>query len=91
MALESDLPFKPMYVFIAPPSMDALEERLRGRGTETEAKIQLRLNNANSEMEAGKALPFDTYIVNDDVLRAKEALEAFLADELKNCSSKKSA
>ena len=38
------------FLFVAPPSFAELESRLRGRGTETEEKIQLRLQNANSEM-----------------------------------------
>ena len=38
------------FVFIAPPSFDDLETRLRGRGTETEEKITLRLKNARDEM-----------------------------------------
>lgn len=38
------------YVFIAPPSMEDLEARLRGRGTEDEEKIQLRLSGAATEM-----------------------------------------
>ena len=42
------------YLFIMPPSVDELESRLRGRGTETEEKIQLRLQNAHEEMEFGQ-------------------------------------
>ena len=39
------------FVFVAPPSYDDLEKRLRGRGTETEEKLQVRLKNARGEME----------------------------------------
>ena len=39
------------FVFVAPPSYDELEKRLRGRGTETEEKLQVRLKNARGEME----------------------------------------
>jgi len=39
------------YIFVAPPDLDALEKRLRSRGTETEEKIQTRLRNARTEME----------------------------------------
>ena len=38
------------FVFVAPPSYDELEKRLRGRGTETEEKLQVRLKNARGEM-----------------------------------------
>lgn len=44
---------KPRYVFIAPPSMAELEKRLRGRGTETEEQMKLRLGNASKELEYG--------------------------------------
>ena len=43
---------KPVTVFIAPPSLDVLEQRLRGRGTESEATIDKRLRNARQEMAA---------------------------------------
>ena len=53
------------YVFIAPPSMEALEARLRGRGTETEDKIEIRLQNAIAECAYGTAENFDCVLVND--------------------------
>jgi len=56
---------KPRYVFIAPPSMDELERRLRGRGTEKEEQIQTRLGNAAKELEYGNvAGNFDRVFVN---------------------------
>jgi Guanylate kinase len=42
-----------LYLFIAPPSMEALEKRLRGRGTETEEQLNTRLGNAAKELEYG--------------------------------------
>lgn len=66
----------PMAVFIAPPSLEILEARLRGRGTETEEAIQKRLGNAESEIEASKdAGLFDSIIVNDDLENAFKQLE----------------
>ena len=44
---------EPIYLFIAPPSKEALEKRLRGRGTETEEQLQTRLGNAGKELEYG--------------------------------------
>ena len=38
-------------IFILPPSFEELERRLRGRGTETEDKIRLRLDTARRELE----------------------------------------
>ncbi len=55
-------------VFIEPPSAEELERRLRGRGTEDEATIRLRLDNAAAELEA--AASYDERIVNDDLDRA---------------------
>ena len=44
------------YVFILPPSLDDLELRLRGRGTETEESIQKRLSAVKSELEISKKI-----------------------------------
>lgn len=63
-------------VFIAPPSIEELERRLRGRGTETEEVIAQRLANAKGEMEATK--DYDFVIVNDDLERATKELARVL-------------
>jgi len=56
------------YVFIAPPSMEQLEIRLRGRGTEKEEDIQIRLGNAAQEIAYGKTKgEFDLYLINDEL------------------------
>ncbi|CAH0489614.1 unnamed protein product [Peronospora farinosa] len=53
------------YLFIAPPSLEELEKRLRGRATETEDKIQLRLKNGAGEMAFGQQPGvFDAILVN---------------------------
>jgi len=63
---ESKVPAK--FIFIAPPSMIDLENRLRGRGTETEEAIQKRLGNAVKEMEYGQHDgEFDRIFVNNDI------------------------
>ena len=65
------------FVFVAPPSFEELEKRLRGRGTETEDKIQMRLKNAKGEMEyMDKPGFFDCVIVNDDLDAAYGTLKA---------------
>ena len=65
--LPEDDPLRKGYVdiFINPPSMEALEERLRGRGTDSEATIEKRLKNARQEME--QAGLYMHQIVNDDL------------------------
>lgn len=55
-------------VFIAPPSLAELAERLRGRGTESDAAISRRLEIAAAEVAA--AGDFDHVVVNDDAERA---------------------
>lgn len=53
-------------IFIAPPSMEVLERRLRGRATESEEALQKRLHEASVEM--GRIAEYD-YIVINDVLQ----------------------
>lgn len=61
-------------IFILPPSIEVLESRLRGRGTETEEKIVKRLKRAEYELSC--ADEFDYCVVNDVAERvAKEILE----------------
>jgi len=65
----------PYYIFIAPPSVEDLEARLRGRGTEKEEDIQKRLANAAGEMEYGKETGnFDKYLVNGNLVTASADL-----------------
>ena len=55
-------------IFIAPPSLEELERRLRGRSTETEEKLRGRLEKAEKEMKYAGL--FDYVVVNDQVERA---------------------
>lgn len=43
----------PVYIFMKPPSMEVLEQRLRARNTESEESLQKRLATAKAEMEYG--------------------------------------
>ncbi|NNF56868.1 MAG: guanylate kinase [Rhodothermaceae bacterium] len=56
---------KALTLFIAPPSLDALADRLHARGTETEERIAVRLSRATLELDF--AHDFDAVIVNDDL------------------------
>lgn len=60
-------------IFILPPSLEELEKRLRGRNTEDEESIRLRLNFVRSEIEASEN--FDYKIVNDDIEKALQCLQ----------------
>ena len=54
-----------MGVFISPPSLEILEERLRGRGTENEEQIRQRLSIAKKELELSGL--YDFSLINDDL------------------------
>lgn len=67
------------YIFIAPPSLEALESRLRGRGTETEESIQKRLAQARNELEYAETPGVHDFIlVNDNLEEAYTKLEEYV-------------
>lgn len=66
-------------IFILPPSFEELESRLRGRGTETNDKIEKRLAAAKHEIE--QAYTYDYTIVNDDLDAAYEKLRCIFLEE----------
>ncbi len=66
-------------IFIMPPSLQTLEQRLRGRHTEDEETIQKRLNEANREINEGKK--FDYLIVNDNIDVALKNLKSVFDKE----------
>ena len=69
-------------IFILPPSDEELERRLRGRGTDSEEVIQLRLANAKKEIEFAKTKGKYKYtIVNDDLQKAADELRAILSQK----------
>jgi guanylate kinase len=55
-------------IFVMPPSIEELEKRLKGRGTETEESFQKRISKAEKEMQYAK--DFDVIIINDDLQKA---------------------
>lgn len=63
-------------VFIEPPSLEVLEERLRGRGTEDEEAVQRRL--ATARVELSRKMEYDIRLVNDDLERAVDELIAIV-------------
>ena len=68
-------------VFIMPPSMEELERRLRGRGTDAEEVIVKRI--AKAEFELSKAPEFDYVVVNDDLQVAVDETAAIITNFLK--------
>lgn len=73
---------KALAIFIKPPSVEALEERLRSRGTEDEEKIQKRLEKA--EKELGYSKWFDTIIVNENLETAQQEVLSIVKSFLRN-------
>lgn len=63
-------------IFLAPPSFDELEQRIRGRGTDSEEAIQKRLARARQEVDA--QAEFDAVVVNDDLELALAELERLM-------------
>lgn len=67
-------------IFIAPPSVEELEHRLRGRHTEDEETIKKRLDLVKVELERSKQ--YDYIVVNDDLERAVSEIENIARNEL---------
>ncbi len=68
-----------VFIFILPPSLEELENRIVKRGTESEEDINKRLNNSYKEIELGKK--YDYLIINDQVLNAVEKIESIIIAE----------
>jgi guanylate kinase len=67
-------------VFVVPPSMEELERRLRGRGTDSEEVIRRRLLAARAEMERGCAT-YDYVVINRELDTAFADIEAIVRAE----------
>ena len=68
-------------IFLMPPSLEALEERLRKRATETEEQIQTRLENARLEIACANEYEF--VVVNDDLKRCAQEVHQIVSGRLK--------
>jgi guanylate kinase len=67
------------YLFIAPPSVEILRQRLEGRGTENSESLQQRLDQALAELAyASEPGAHDLTIVNDDLDKAYDELKSFV-------------
>ncbi|KAI0201265.1 guanylate kinase [Astrocystis sublimbata] len=71
--------FEARYVFVKPPSIEVLEARLRGRGTESEESVQTRLSRAQAELEFAETPGVhDVIITNDEIEGAFERLGQYI-------------
>lgn len=68
-----------VFIFVCPPSMEELRQRLVGRGTEAPEVIEARLKKA--ELEFNRAEKYNYLLVNDNIDDAVNRLEAIMAAE----------
>ena len=69
------------FLFLSPPSLKILEERLRGRGTDDEGSVKKRLEQADKEMAFAKEEGVhDKIVVNDNLDRAYQEVEDWVVD-----------
>ena len=72
--IKKQYPKECLSLFIMPPSVDVLRQRLSGRGSESEVKLEMRL--AKAEQEISKNQEFDKVILNDDFgIACEETME----------------
>jgi guanylate kinase len=84
MSLRKQYPNQSLLIFIRPPSMEALKERLVGRRGDSEQAIETRLKNAYDELECAKS--FDYQITNDDLQTAYRQLRQIVEKECQSPS-----
>jgi guanylate kinase len=75
IAEDSDLEARSLSVFIFPPRLEVLAQRLRDRGLNTDGEIDIRLQKAIDEIDEGKGF-YNYIIINDDLEVATECLKA---------------
>ena len=63
-------------IFIEPPSLEVLEQRLRQRGTESEETVRKRMKAASAEL--ARKGDYDMVLMNDDLDRATDELVAYV-------------
>lgn len=69
-------PFRPVRIFLLPPSIDELKRRLIARGTDSESYINLRLERAIEEMSHWK--DYEYVVINDDLEGAVKEIESIV-------------
>lgn len=72
LSIKQAYPRASLLIFLKPPNLEALRERLAGRKTETHEQIQQRLDRVELEMEHSEQ--FDYQIINDDLEQTVETI-----------------
>lgn len=70
---------KGVFIFVLPPSLEELKNRIVGRGTETEAEIEKRFSCAYEEIKMIK--DYDYFIFNEDVKTSAKEIEGIISSE----------
>lgn len=81
LRIKNKYPENTLAIFVQPPSLEVMEQRLRNRKTETEEKILERLNKAEKELKF--ATDFDVILINDDLATAKKEAKRLVETFLK--------
>jgi len=81
LRLKSKFPEEALAIFVNPPSLDVLKDRLRGRGTDSEEKLRERF--AKAEHELSYADKFDVVLDNFDLETAKADADKLVLDFIK--------
>ena len=68
-----------VFIFVLPPSLEELKNRIVGRGTETAEEIEKRFSCAFDEIN--KIVDYDYFIVNDDVEKSVKQVEGIILSE----------
>lgn len=68
-----------VFIFLLPPSLEELKQRIMGRGTESPESLAKRLKSAPLEIEIGRQ--YDYVVVNDSVERAVDQIKSIIAAE----------
>ena len=80
--IKKQYPKECLSIFIMPPSIEVLAERLIGRGSESDESVKKRLDKA--EEETSKSGQFDTIILNDDFETACEQTKEIITNFIKS-------
>lgn len=82
LSLQRTYPDDALLIFVAPPSMEILKQRLTERNTESDEQLQLRFARAEMELQAQDK--FDEVIVNDNLEKAFEAARELVKNYVGN-------
>jgi guanylate kinase len=83
LTIKRKYPNDTVLIFIQPPSLEVLRERLLKRNTEDESTVAKRLERASMELEKGKR--FDHRVVNDDLARAVREVDEIVKKSIEDC------